>query len=91
MIQKNENPRDLLVKQMLKDTIVEDAEYDRIYSNVYKSDGSLRVKFWNVKSKISLKSIKKKLDRLDLGQVDVIVGANRKNSIAVYIPRAKVM
>lgn len=85
------NSSDMLVKSMVRDVLVENGiEYDRLYSNIYKADKSLRLKyFWVMQGNI--KKAMKEIEKLGLGHVERVVNWNGQESIVVYVSKENVV
>lgn len=84
------NARNLLVKEMIKSEVFsENVKYEKMYSNLIKKDGSLRVKLYNISKDYKvLEKIKEKVKALDIGDVEIVKSPNVYHpvkSIVVYV------
>lgn len=64
------NTRTLDVKTVVRSALVEVAEYKKMYSTLSKRDGSLRLKYYDVKTEGRVSSLVEKLSTLGLGKVE---------------------
>ena len=80
------NERNLLVKEMIKaEVFSENVKYEKMYSNLIKKDGSLRVKLYNIsRNEKVMENIKAKVESLALGDVEILSSHSNK-SIVVYV------
>lgn len=84
------NERNLLVKEMIKSEVFsENVKYEKMYSNLIKKDGSLRVKLYNISKDYKvMEKIKEKIESLAIGEVKILNSPNAFhpiNSIVVYV------